>query len=183
MKRLVTGIVLMTLSIPTYAGPDDTNEVCKRRTMVMLVLEHETDGEVLDVQPDTMTWKVKFGYDLYANTLLDTPAEDKGIIIGRATCNEIEYKSSPDGSKAEYAIAVPGDANTFLKATAQDSGKKCWCKMDGPVTSWWVYVNTYNDANECLQNCTNYCATGFADKDISLSNNRNIRHALFDAIW
>lgn len=187
MKRIFIFLLGGMMVLPSLAGPDDTNELCKRRSVVMVVLERDTNGEVLDIKDDTMSWRVGFGYDLYANTLPDTPTADKGIIIGSATCNEISYKSSLDGTKAEYEPVTPGDANTFLKSAPQDRGPNCWCKMDGPVTSWWVFVKTYTESeggsDKCGTDCTKYCANGFADKAITLTNGRNIRYALFDAIW
>jgi hypothetical protein len=189
MKKLMM-ILLMLAVAPAIAGPDDTNEVCKRNALVMIVLKNDVNGTVIasETNSTTMRWAVSFAddpdYDLFAHAHPDGITSNK--IKGRATCNGKNQRSSDDGKTKEAGTAKPGEANTFLRAAPQDVGINCWCKMDGPVTSWWTFFKAYASETECAENCTNYCATTFAnDTDISVSGQDSIggRAALFGKIW
>jgi len=145
--------------------------------LTMLVLQKDINGSVTLSDSDEKRWAVNYGYDLLAGT-----GEYLTEITGSSTCNDISVKSSIDGKSNNAGAAAPGDANTFLRAVFTDVGKNCWCKMDGPITSWWVYVQTYDDAQSCADGCTSYCANGMAT-DAEMSNGRGMRTSVFDAIW
>ena len=113
------------------------------------------------------------------------------VIKGRTTCNMIDFKSSDNGLSSNNGPASTGDANTFLKASAPDVGVNCWCKMDGPVTSWWTYLKKYEDSDDksgrkiCEEQCTTLCATAFA-KNTNIDGGNTgilIRNALLNKIW
>lgn len=176
MKRIFALLLMVIVTAPLYAA--DTNEICKRKTLTMIVLQKNVNGSVTDSDSDTMRWAVEYGYDLFANSHTEYVSE----ITGSTTCNDIAVKSAIDGSSNNAGAAEPGDANTFLRAATNDVGSNCWCKMDGPVTSWWVYLKTYDSADACASGCTSYCANGMAS-NTKMSNDRLIRHAIFDAIW
>ena len=176
MKRIFFVLLMMILSVSSYGA--DTNEICKRKTMMMIVLQKNADGTVTEIDTDTLKWGVDYGYDLFSNSHSESISE----IIGSTTCNDISVKSAVNGSSSNAGAAEPGDANTFLRAATGDVGTNCWCKMDGPVTSWWVYLKTYDSADACASGCTSYCANGMA-KNTEMSNGRKIRTAIFDAIW
>ena len=176
MKRIFFALLMVILSVSSYGA--DTNEICKRNTMMMIVLQKNVDGSVTEIDTDTLKWVVDYGYDIFSNS----HSESISAIKGSTTCNEIGVKSAIDGSSSNAGAAEPGDANTFLRAAPGDIGTNCWCKMDGPVTSWWVYLKTYDSADACASGCTSYCATGMAN-NTEMSNGRLMRHALFDAIW
>ena len=178
MKKIFIFLIAFLTSGVTYAA--DTNEVCKRNTLVMVVLQNKTNGKSVDYDKDTMRWTVDFGYDLFASAHPDYVVRTD--IVGRTTCNDINVKSSDDGKSSNAGPAEPGDANTFLKASHGDVGKNCWCKMDGPVTSWWTYVKEYTSDSECADYCTEYCATNFSGNG-AMSNNLPLREALFNKIW
>ena len=180
MKRTFIFLLGVMMVVPSMAGPDDVNEVCKRNTLVMVVLENKTNGQTVNYNTDTMRWDVDFGYDLFASAHPDYVVRTN--IVGRTTCNEISVKSSDDGTKSNNGDAEPGDANTFLKAAPGDVGPNCWCKMDGPVTSWWTFVKQYDSVNECDLGCTEYCAKGFSG-NLPMDNNLPLREALFNKIW
>ncbi|MFQ6730075.1 MAG: hypothetical protein ACLRFK_03455 [Alphaproteobacteria bacterium] len=176
MKRIFYAFLMMVITVSSYGA--DTNEICKRKTMMMIVLQKNVDGTVTDVDTDTLKWGVDYGYDIFANTHSESISE----ITGSTTCNDIAVKSAIDGSSNNAGAAEPGDANTFLHAATNDVGTNCWCKMDGPVTSWWVYLKTYDSASACASGCTSYCANGMAN-NTEMPNGRKLRHAIFDAIW
>ena len=182
MKRIFVFLLVMLCCLPGYSGIDDTNQVCKRNTLVMIVLKNEMNGQSVEFDADSMRWHVFFdnSYDLFAGTHPD--GVKRSDILGRTTCNEISVKSSDDGTKSNNGDVEPGDANTFLKAAPGDVGPNCWCKMDGPVTSWWTFVKQYDSANECDLGCTEYCAKGFSG-NLPMDNNLPLREALFNKIW
>lgn len=175
MKRC---LLALSVLVGSGAMAADTNEICKRDLLTMIVLQKDSNGTVTSANADTMSWAVDFDYDLFAGSYSVSTSE----IIGSATCNEISVKSAIDGSSNNAGTAEPGDANTFLRTATNDVGFNCWCKMDGPVTSWWVFLKTYDTADACASDCTSYCANGFA-KNSEMSNGRLMRHAIFDAIW
>ena len=176
MKRILSFFTVMMILLPAYSA--DTNEICKRKTLNMIVLQKNVNGTVTDVDTESLRWAVDFGYDLFANTHTVSVSE----ITGSTTCNDIAVKSAIDGSSNNAGATEPGDANTFLRAATNDVGTNCWCKMDGPVTSWWVYLKTYDSADACASGCTSYCANGMANNN-EMSNGRLMRSAIFDAIW
>ena len=176
MKKLM----MILLMIPMSLWAADQNEVCKRNTLVMVVLQNKVNGIHTDFDTNTMRWTVDFGYDLFASAHPD--GVERTDIVGRATCNDIHVKSSDDGKESSLDGITFGDANTFLKASPGDVGKYCWCKMDGPVTSWWTYINEYNTEGECLESCTEYCATNFSNNG-EMANGVPLREALFNKIW
>ena len=176
MKTLFGVLISILILGPVYAA--DTNEICKRKTLRMIVLQKEINGTVTDADTTSMRWAVDFNYDLFSNTHTEYLTE----ITGSTTCNEIAVKSAIDGSSNNAGAASPGDANTFLRSATSDVGANCWCKMDGPVTSWWVYLKTYDDADACANECTSYCANGFAN-NTEMSNGRLMRSAIYNAIW
>lgn len=176
MKRILSFFTVMMILLPAYSA--DTNEICKRKTLNMIVLQKNVNGTVTDVDTESLRWAVDFGYDLFANTHTVSVSE----ITGSTTCNDIAVKSAIDGSSNNAGATEPGDANTFLRAATNDVGTNCWCKMDGPVTSWWVWLKAYDTADACASGCTRYCADGFANNS-EMSNGRLMRSAIFDAIW
>ncbi len=162
--------------MPLWAA--DNNEICRKNSLVMALLNKKENGLVLDINLDKKTWLVKYNYDLFAGTHDITASE----IYGYATCNDVDVKSAADGSSSNDGTAEPGDANTFLRAATGDVGVNCWCAMDGPVTSWLTFLKTYNTAEDCATNCTSFCANGMAN-NTEMSNGRGVRSALFDAVW
>ena len=192
MKKLM----MILLIIPLTAIAADVNEVCKRNTLVMVVLKNEAPivGDP-KINTDARTWQVNFGYDLFAQAHPDRKTAN--YIAGSTTCNGKNQRSSDDGLTKEAGPAYPGDANTFLKAAPMDEGVNCWCKMDGPVTSWWTYFKEYPSADDCKTECTTFCATNFANGYVNTDTGYtgpNIgknasgktvygRYALFNKIW
>jgi hypothetical protein len=200
MKKLM--FILTMIPISLYAGPDDTDEICRRNTLVMAVLQTSDSVTTMATQeylnPDKKRWVIDVKYDIFAQMrpeLWDSAAQEykTHYIYGSATCNGISVRSSPDGKSNNYGPASVGDTNTYLKATSRDAGPNCWCKMDGPVTSWWTYFKQYTDTAEktakqlCNENCTQYCADMFRTNGVLGENSDGQtvhgRDALYYTIW
>lgn len=175
MKKIIM-IFSLFICLPVLAADD--NQICRQNTLLMAVLQKNSNGSVISIDSSAMTFTVEYNYDLFAGTHDISLSQ----IDGYATCNDIDVKSSADGSSSNAGTAEPGDANTFLRASTGDTGINCWCAMDGPVTSWLTFLKTYNTAEDCATNCTSFCANGMAN-NTEMSNGRGVRSALFDAVW
>ena len=176
MKRLI--LILFAMFI-YGAHAADINEVCRRNSLVMVVLQKDVNGTNVTIDTDEQKWTVDFPYDLFAGA----HTYDVRKIKGRTTCNEISVKSSADGKKSDDGAATSGDVNTYLKASPRDVGVNCWCKMDGPVTSWWTYMKQYDSRQSCADNCTTYCANGFKENTKFENSDKKIRDSLYYTIW
>lgn len=99
-----------------------------------------------------------------------TSAEDKTwsatfpnyTITGNAACNEI--------------AGTANTANTALYTVAADQGQYCWCEMQRPMSSYWVFLQSYADAGTCASSCTLACAT-------AIQSNVTFRTAVLESIW
>ena len=190
MKKLM--MILIAVPICAFAGTDDTNEICRRNTLVMAVLRTDAETTALAkldyLNNDTKHWKVDLGYDIFANMRPELGTDGVPYIYGSATCNGRDVRSSPDGKSNNYGSASFGDTNTFLKASVKDVGANCWCKMDWPVTSWWTYFKKYDTKQLCAEECTTYCAEKFTSNgELGTNTNSNKvvygRDALYYTIW
>lgn len=168
-----TAAVLMS---PSYAV--DIDEICMRNTLTMLVIQQDKDGSVTENNTDTRSWAVDFDYNLFSDNNNMYASE----IAGNTACVDISVKSALAGNNSNAGTAAPGDANTYLHVEDYDTGTHCWCKMSGPVTSYWVYLKTYDTADVCNSDCNTYCVNGFANNS-AMSNGRNMRDAIYNAIW
>lgn len=169
-------LFLMMASVTCFAN--ETNTICRNTGSVALVLHKEVNGTVSESADNH--WAVTLPYDILSGGTYDGAGID--VIKGSAACSTISVKSAADGSSYNGGAVEPGDVNTFAKMTATNQGNKCWCKMDGPMTSWWTFVHEYADANACASGCTSYCANGFAT-NTQMSNGRYVRNAMIDAVW
>lgn len=70
---------------------------------------------------------------------------------------------------------VKDQVNTGVADTI-DSGPNCFCKMMGPATSYWVYLQGYETASNCESGCSNICGDHMA-------TDTSFRSAVYEAIW
>ena len=138
MKKLIT-CIFICFSCTCIAN--ETNNICRRAGAVAMVLHKEVNGTVSTNANNH--WSVTLPYDIASGGMYD----GAGINVqqGIAACSSISVKSTSDGSSYDGGTAVPGDVNTFAKLTPSNNGNKCWCKLDGPITSWWTFVYEYAD--------------------------------------
>lgn len=175
MKYLLT-IIMLCVTFASYAN--ETNTICDTTKAVVLVLHKDKDGTVTENADNH--WAVTVGYDTLSGGAYD--GSGNNVVTGIVSCSELSIKSAADGSSYDGGTAEFGDANTFAKMRATNRGTKCWCKMEGPMTSFWVYINEYADTETCASECTTYCANGFAT-NTQMGNGRYVRNALIDAVW
>lgn len=175
-KRFLWCWTAVLISGPTYAV--DIDEICMRNTLTMLVINTDVDGTVLENDTSTRSWVAGFDYNLFS----DNNSMYADEIMGNTACVDISVKSALAGNNSNAGAAVPGDANTYLRVEDYDTGTNCWCKMSGPVTSYWVFLKTYDSADLCNSECNTYCVNGFAANS-QMSNGRLMRDAIYNAIW
>ena len=181
--------ILMTLAATRAMAADEyTNayyEVCQQEGAVMFILHKDIDGTVLSANNTTKKWRVQVPYDLLAGGEpyeAEKYAGKTNVLKGISACSTINVKSAENGSSYNGGAVTPGDVNTFAIMTDASTGPKCWCRFTGPITSWWTYVKEYSSDTECAENCTSYCANGFAN-NTEMSNGRMTRNALIDGVW
>lgn len=83
-------------------------------------------------------------------------------ITGDAACNEI--------------AGTANTVNTALYTVAADEGPYCWCAMQTPMSSYWVFLDTYSDASSCASGCTLACGT-------AVQSNTTFRTAVLESVW
>ena len=177
MIKKITCAYLMILSC-SCAYAVDIDEICMRNTLTMLVIDQDKNGTISENNASTRSWAVEFDYNMFS----DNSSRYASEIVGNTACIDISVKSALAGNNSNAGAATPGDANTYLRVEDYDTGTHCWCKMSGPVTSYWVYLKTYDSADTCASECTSYCVNGFANNS-EMSNGRLMRTAIYNAIW
>ena len=80
-------------------------------------------------------------------------------VFGTAVCN---------GNTGTYAEASKSEQT-------ETGGENCWCKMEQPLGSRWVFFHTSISANLCTRACAGYCAD-------RVQNHRDFRGAVFGAV-
>ena len=99
--------------------------------------------------------------------------------------------------------AQPGtgfaEVNTAVADTA-DTGTYCYCKMMGPATTYWVYIDEYADATACENGCVTMCAdlvsgtyngsaylgacaASVTMSDVTTDTCLKYRNGLYESIW
>lgn len=175
-KRMIFSVLVAFSTVPLYAV--DIDEICMRNTLTMLSINQDKDGVVTENDTSRRSWAVDFDYNMFS----DNSSRYASEIVGHTACVDISVKSALAGNNSNAGTATPGDANTYLRVEDYDTGVHCWCKMSGPVTSYWVYLKTYDSASACDSDCNTYCVNGFANNS-EMSNGRLMRHAIYNAIW
>ena len=175
MKKFV---FLFSLLFVCNCFANDANTICRNSGAVVLVLHKDVNGTVSEDADGK--WAVTVDYDILSGG--DANPDGADTITGTSSCNTVSVKSADDGSSYNGGAAEPGDANTFAKMSFANTGDKCWCRMTGPITSWWMFVRTYDDNDACKSNCNTYCANGFAS-NTEMSNGRLMRNAFIDSVW
>lgn len=75
------------------------------------------------------------------------------IVMGIAACSDLpgEYNElATDQAKVDAAYT--------RTSTSLPKGGNCYCKMESPVMSSWVFKNTDDDSSYCAYNCAFHCA-------------------------
>lgn len=123
--------------------------ICQHTGTVSATIRKSPNGtNARVIDADNKLWSVDFDY---------------GTMTGAAACNTLS--------------GVINTAHTGMFTYATDHGANCWCAMQRPISSYWVFYTTYEDSDSCEENCTLRCA------QITASNENSFRYALMDSIW
>ena len=106
-----------------------------------------------------------------------------GDVYGKSVCSTI--------SSGDYAVAT--DAQTTIlddefasqTGVGGNTGGYCWCKMESPAVSKWVFRRAWNaaPADNCATYCAAYCGgKGNAENNRGLRTNASLRAAMFGSI-
>lgn len=160
MKKLLL-IGIMCLGMLSAYGAT----TCIHTRTGVFILKKSVNGISSSHNTNDMTWSVTFDYDIVPNN------SSYRTLTGNATCNEITTDVSGGAIKK-------GVSNVYLRATSADVGTMCWCAMNEPVSSWWVFMQAYPDEDTCAASCAAACEDGMKN------NTDNFRSAgAYLAIW
>ena len=155
MKRLSIPI-LISGAVIGAAGASTT--MCVRTGTYIVSLIPTRDGISQSVDSDNVWW---VGFDYYTNYITTTATKTKNV-TGIASCND--------------NAGTAGVADKDLVATAVDTGVHCWCAMETPLVSDWVYLQVFSDEATCAANCSTNCATTVKTDD-------TFRSTVYQSIW
>ncbi len=122
----------------------DTNGACNADTLSYLGALGNGSGK----------WGVVFPY---------------GDVSGISVCSNLYIAVA--GFENRIATDAQNERLNSEYSDQADVGAHCWCKLENPVTSRWVYNGAYADEG-CLQVCANECAGG-------LRGSASFREAVF----
>ncbi|MBO4683104.1 MAG: hypothetical protein J5611_00795 [Alphaproteobacteria bacterium] len=126
----------------------DAQTMCKHKNTYIASISKSTNGTSSTVtNAANKTWSATF---------------PNYTITGNAACNEIS--------------GTANTVNTALYTTAGDQGTYCWCQMQTPLSSYWVFLDTYGTDSACASGCAGACAT-------AIQSNATYRTAILNSIW
>ena len=131
MKKIAL-IILTMITIPTYA-----TTMCTTNDTVAIVLDpsEPIKGNTWDTV--TRTWSAWSSY---------------GTIRGISAC------TNKDGGYRGKTVKLLKDTNNNIEKNingGEEYGSYCWCRMNHPVVSQWVYNMKYSSVAECATACIN----------------------------
>ena len=144
MKKVIYLLVGVLLSLPAIA-----TEMCARNDTTVIPLDSNINGTGNGNNAAEATWWAIFKY---------------GRIYGVSTCLSAAEGGKPSGGQGSYTNdkgqMLPHDdalaGRTGQDADGNDRGY-CWCKMTHPMSSRWVFTNSYS-VSFCASNCANDCS-------------------------
>ncbi len=108
--------------------------MCAADDALAIVLDPQIPGTTYAYNAPLFEWNTTFPY---------------GTVWGIATCI-----TTPSSSPTDNLIDTDtGDVVTGGERT----GKYCWCQMNHPVKSRWVFRGAYGSVGECRSDCAYYC--------------------------
>ncbi|MDW2995300.1 MAG: hypothetical protein R8N24_04755 [Alphaproteobacteria bacterium] len=185
--KIAIGLCLSAICADAIGADELANayfDICRTVGDVVLVLHKDVDAN--SVVLDGNQWTVELPYDILSGTDAGSVGTKNSTLTGIAACSTINTKSNPDGSSYTCDGCSPvreGDVNTFAIMTDASAGDKCWCRLTGPITSYWTFVHQYSSDKDCADNCPTYCANGFAKNTPMMDGGGSIRGAIIDGVW
>ena len=136
--------------------------LCQNDFSVMVTLDKDYDNTVKYSTPqiDGMNWRIDVDYD----TMLSMNGVFR-YLRGVVSCSEYV------GDARRYSVITDNRV-----APAEDIGVHCWCALRRPATTYFMFLETYDDVSACLAGCAKQCADG-------VRSSYSFRNNLFEAIW
>ena len=144
MKKII--LVLMLI----VGGAAVATEMCARNDTVVVPLDSTVAGTGSDHNLQESIWFTDFPY---------------GRIYGLATClSEAEGGKPLTAAQGSFLNAsgemLPPDDNLAGRFNQDADGNArmyCWCKMTHPMSSRWVFCDSWPDAVSCASYCGFRC--------------------------
>ena len=135
--------------------------LCQNDFSVMVTLDKDSDNTVQYGAPqiDGMNWRIDVDYD----TMVSMNGTFR-FLRGITSCSEYAGAS-------KYVVTTGNQV-----APAEDTGTHCWCALRRPATTYFMFLETYDDVSACLAGCAKQCADG-------VRSGYSFRNNLFEAIW
>lgn len=180
-------ICILSLIMLFITGISRAEQMCVASTLNFVVLHTSVDGVVQDINSTKKQFSIQF----------DSDAKNyHRRVTGIASCNEIH---TTDGTESGTAV-TQNKVLTRLRATTDDEGQYCWCKMEpvydandttnyskkAGLASYWQYLKSYNDNASCAADCATDCANAIANNEKPAGQTEDkygFRTVMFNSIW
>ena len=149
MLRFVSWALFALLPLSSFA-----TGMCVHTNSYVVQLSTSRDGVSIETG-DAGAWIVTFDYP--------TSSFNTNTVKGSSACNEI-------------AGTVNTADATVSSVSGESTGAHCWCAMQKPLVSDWVYSGAYASADACGAACATACAN-------NVKTSSTFRTAMFNAIW
>ena len=148
MKKMI--LIFITLFMPIVAG---ATTMCVHSNSYVATLLRSRDGVSVTTGANG-AWTTTFDYYTSSLNTMD--------VSGLAACNEV----------AGTVNAADGTVST----SPLDTGINCWCAMNAPLVSDWVYSGAYADDATCASSCTAACAN-------NVKTSAAFRTSMYESVW
>lgn len=157
MKKIVFFIFLFV--IPAFA-----DNMCVKNYSFVSILSKSRDGVSYETVPAEHKWIVQLDY--VASTTPEDSSHnalrDPSTIYGYGACSETPGTESV--------------ADSAVDPSLDGTGMHCWCRLNAPLVSDWVYYGSFANDNACASGCIGACGE-------NVKSNQEFRSAMFDSIW
>ena len=137
-------VLLVMLGLCVICVAANATDTCLHDNTAVITLWKSKNPVSKTSNASDKTWTMTMDYSIMPSN------PDAKTIYGLSTCNEIDTNTSG-------ADVQSGDANVYLRSSTIDVGRFCWCQMQRPVSSWWVFYKQYDDESTCASSCARDC--------------------------
>ena len=154
MKKIMSWLFVCAIGITASVGNVYGVAICLRDATYVAFLSKSTNGVSGTADSTENTWSVEMNYKI--------SNRDISSVSGIASCNEI--------------AGTAGTADSTVSFSKTDTGVNCWCKMQIPLSSDWVFYGASSSDADCASNCATNCMN-------SVKSSESFRTALYESVW
>ena len=107
-------------------------------------------------------WLTRFGnFDVSGISVCTDTVPSNAMIYDKSSDGEYYYNwgyVATTGEGTGLDNAYTAWVNSGRPTTLTDGYKYCWCKMEQPAGSSWVFIYSFVDSADCARNCAVNCA-------------------------